>query len=117
MLLLRENVILTRKDLELCRYNEIFSRYNDIIEWEKYYVCGSITSPYSVNVFPTPIIRINCTSSFKKHNLYFSLSLLPLLACTYLNKAWDLVFRALPLSVCLVKINRFMYSPIVSRFG
>ncbi len=50
--------------------------------------------------------------------LHFSLlSLLPLLACTYLNNAWDLVLGALPLSVCLFKINRFMYSPIVSRFG
>ncbi len=26
------------------------------------------------------------------------------------------MLRALPLSVCLFKINRFMYSPIVSRF-
>ncbi len=57
----------------------------------------------------------------KKHfqNLQLSLylSLLPLLACTYLNNAWDLVLLALPLYVCLFKINRFMYSPIVSRFG
>ncbi len=45
------------------------------------------------------------------------LSLLPLLACTYLNNAWDLVLLALPLYVCLFKINHFMYSPIVSRFG
>ncbi len=45
------------------------------------------------------------------------LSLLPLLACTYLNNARDLVLWALPLSFCLYKINRFMYSPIVSRFG
>ncbi len=29
----------------------------------------------------------------------------------------DLVLLALPLYVCLFKINRFMYSPIVSRFG
>ncbi len=29
----------------------------------------------------------------------------------------DLVLRALPLSVCLSKMNRFMYSPIVSSFG
>ncbi len=49
--------------------------------------------------------------------LYLHLSLLLLLACTYLNNAWDLVLGALPLSVCLFKINRFMYSPIVSRFG
>ncbi len=40
------------------------------------------------------------------------LSLLLLLACTYVNNAWDLVLRALPLSVCLFKINHFMYSPI-----
>ncbi len=30
-----------------------------------------------------------------------------LLACTYLNNAWDLVLRALLLSVCLFKINCF----------
>ncbi len=54
----------------------------------------------------------------KKKTLYLSLYLfLPLLACTYLNNALDLVLRALPLSDCLFKINRFMYSPIVSRFG
>ncbi len=60
----------------------------------------------------------------KKKNFHFSKSssfslssLLPLLACTYLNNAWDLVLLALPLYVCLFKINRFMYSPIVSRFG
>ncbi len=50
-------------------------------------------------------------------NFYLYLSLLHLLACTYLNNAWDLVLRALPLSVCLFKMNRFMYSPFVSRFG
>ncbi len=48
------------------------------------------------------------------HPLYL---LFFLLACTYLNNAWNLVLRALPLSVCLSKMNRFMYSPIVSRFG
>ncbi len=53
----------------------------------------------------------------KKKNLSLYLSLLPLLACTYLNNDWDLVLRALPLSDCLFKMNRFMYSPIVSRFG
>ncbi len=41
----------------------------------------------------------------------------PLLACTYLNNAWDLVLQALPLSDCLFKMNRCMYFPIVSRFG
>ncbi len=52
----------------------------------------------------------------KKKSLCLSLYVfLPLLACTYLNNAWDL--QALPLSVCLFKLNRFMYSPIVSRFG
>ncbi len=54
----------------------------------------------------------------KLQNLSLSLYLfLPLLACTYLNNAWDLVLRALPLSVCLFKMNHFMYSPIESRFG
>ncbi len=43
--------------------------------------------------------------------------LLPLLAPTYLNNVWDLVLLALPLYVCLFKMNRFMYSPIVSRIG
>ncbi len=53
----------------------------------------------------------------KNRNLSLYLSLLPLLACTYLNNDWDLMLRALPLSDCLFKMNRFMYSPIVSRFG
>ncbi len=35
----------------------------------------------------------------------------------YLNNAWDLVLRAHLLSVCLFKMNHFMYSPIISRFG
>ncbi len=52
-----------------------------------------------------------------KKNLSLYLSLLLLLACTYLNNVWDFVLRAHPLSVCLFKINRFMYSPIVIRFG
>ncbi len=30
------------------RYNEKRSRYNDIIEWKKYYMDGSITSPYGM---------------------------------------------------------------------
>ncbi len=53
----------------------------------------------------------------KTKNLSLDLSLLPLLACTYFNNAWDLVLRALPLSVCFFKMNRFMHSPIVRRFG
>ncbi len=56
-------------------------------------------------------------SLFQNLHLSLYLSLLPLLACTYLNNAWDFVLLALPLYVCLFKINRFMYSPIVSRFG
>ncbi len=46
-----------------------------------------------------------------------SLSLIPLLARTFLNNVWDLASQALSLSVCLFKMHRFMYSPIVSRFG
>ncbi len=42
--------------------------------------------------------------------IFLCLTLLPLLACTYLNNAWDLVLRALPLSVCLFKMNRFVFS-------
>ncbi len=55
----------------------------------------------------------------KKVSLFqnLHLSLLPLLAYTYLNNAWDLLLRALPLSVCLFKMNCFMYSPIVYGFG
>ncbi len=58
-------------------------------------------------------LTLDYTSLYTKYDysLFLYLSLLPLLACTYLNNAWDLVLRALPLSVCLVKINRFMYSP------
>ncbi len=51
----------------------------------------------------------------KKHlskSSSFSLYLLLLLACAYLNNVWDLVLWALPLSVYLFKMNRFMYSPI-----
>ncbi len=51
---------------------------------------------------------------FQNLHLSLYLSLLPLLACTYLNNAWDLVLLALPLYVCLFKMNRFMYSPIVA---
>ncbi len=72
-------------------------------------------------IFPPPSGTLNpCQSSsnnWKLLLLFLYLSLLPLLAFIYLNNAWDLLFRALPLSVCLFKINRFMYSPIVSLFG
>ncbi len=98
----------------------------------------SFTIPGWWNDLPTPIRNAGSLSMFKQQlkthlfqhyltssffhffqNLHLSLylSLLPLLACIYLNNAWYLVLRALPLSVCLFKINRFMYSPIVSRFG
>ncbi len=61
--------------------------------------------------------KIKKNKQFQNLQLSLYLSLLPLLACTYLNNAWDLVLLALPLYVCLFKINRFMYSPIISRFG
>ncbi len=94
----------------------------------------SFTVPGRWNDLPTPIRSAGSLSIFKqqlKTNLFqhyltslFSisssslyLSLLLLLACIYLNNVWDLVLRALPLSVCLFKINCFMYSPLVSRFG
>ncbi len=54
----------------------------------------------------------NWTFTFSNLHLSLYLSLLPLLACTYLNNAWDLVLLALPLYVCLFKINRFMYSQL-----
>ncbi len=63
------------------------------------------------------ILNLFLKKKKKKKNISLYLSLLPLLACTYLNNDWELVLRALPLSDCLFKMNRFMYSPIVSRFG
>ncbi len=87
----------------------------------------SFTIPGWWNDLPTPIRTAGSLSIFKqqlkthlfRHYLTSSyLYLFPLLlTCTYLNNAWDLVLRALLLSVCLFKMNRFMYSPIVSRFG
>ncbi len=100
----------------------------------------SFSVPGWWNDLPTPIRTAGSLSIFKQQlkthlfqlylnlskkkimislfqNLHLSLSLLPLLACTYLSNAWDLVLWALRRSVCLFKINRFMYSPIVSRFG
>ncbi len=100
----------------------------------------SFTVPGRWNDLPTPIRNTGSLSIFKQQlkthlfqldyikkkkkkkiwdlslfqNLHLSLylSLLPLLACTYLNNAWDLVLLALPLYVCLFKINRFMYSQL-----
>ncbi len=57
------------------------------------------------------LISFNSTWLHPKKKKRNSLSLclfLLLLACTYLNNAWDLVLLALPLSVCLFEINRFM---------
>ncbi len=92
--------------------------------------CGIISHPYPECWIPVNLQATTENSSLsalldfilnlkkkKTLNLSFYLSLLPLLACTYLNNDWDLVLRALPLSDCLFKMNRFMYSPIVSRFG
>ncbi len=47
------------------------------------------------------IIKNKNKSLFQNLHLSLYLSLLPLLACTYLNNAWDLVLLAHPLSVCL----------------
>ncbi len=69
----------------------------------------------SLSTLPDFILNLKKTKQ-KKPCLSLYL-LLPFLACTYLNNAWDMVWRALPVSVCLSKMNRFMYSPIVSRFG
>ncbi len=100
----------------------------------------SFTVPGRWNDLPTPIRNAGSLSIFKQQlkthlfqlylttlkkkkklfelslfqNLHLSLylSLVPLLACTYLNNAWDMVLLALPLYVCLFKINRFMYSQL-----
>ncbi len=86
--------------------------------------CQSSSNNFKLISFNTTWLHLKKKKYNKKDtikklflNLHLYLSLLPLLACTYLNNAWDLVLRALPLSVCLFKINRFMYSPIVSHFG
>ncbi len=93
----------------------------------------SFTVPGRWNAFPIHIWNAGSLSIFKqqlkkcisfnttwlhqkKKKNYLYLSLLLLLACTYLHNVWDLVLWALPLSVCLFKMNRFMYSPIVSHF-
>ncbi len=57
--LTRKGVVLTRKDVvfnekrsryneKRCCFNEKRCCYNDIIEWKKYYVCGSNASPYLI---------------------------------------------------------------------
>ncbi len=93
----------------------------------------SFTTPGWLNYFPTPVrnarspVNLQATTENeflstlldfiinKKNCLSLYLFLL-LLAYTYLNNAWDLVLLALPLSVCLFKMDHFMYSPNVSRF-
>ncbi len=93
--------------------------------WKSLSRTFSFTVPGWWNDLPTPIRNAGSLSIFKQQlktcktcqiNIFY-LSLLPLLACIYLNNAWDLVLRALPQFACLFKINRFMYSPIVSHFG
>ncbi len=88
----------------------------------------SFTTPGWWNDLPTPIRTAGSLSIFKqqlklsfdttwlhpklKKEIYKYIYLhlfLPLLACTYLNNAWDLVLRALPLSVCLFKINHYVF--------
>ncbi len=88
----------------ICEWGKLSSFKKDNKTWE------------SLSTLLDFIIKKN-PSLFLYLHLSLYLSLLPLLACIYLNNAWDLVLWALPLSVCLFKINRFMYSPIVSRFG
>ncbi len=78
--------------------------------------CQPSRNNWKLTSFDTTWLHPKKTTTIKLH-LSLYISLLPLLACIYLNNAWDLVLRALPLSVCLFKMNRFMYSPIVSRFG
>ncbi len=79
--------------------------------------CQSSSNNRKLISFGTTWLLPKLVLKKKKKKLSLYLSLLPLLACTYLNNDWDLVLRALPLSDCLFKMNRFMYSPIVSRFG
>ncbi len=69
--------------------------------------CQSSSNNWKLISFNTTWLhhkKIN-PSLFLYLHLSLYLSLLPLLACTYLNNAWDLVLLALPLFVCLFKIN------------
>ncbi len=78
--------------------------------------CQSSSNNWKLISFNTTCLHPTHKKKKKKLNLSLYLSLLPLLACTYLNNAWDFVLGVLPLSDCLFKMNHFMYSPIVSRF-
>ncbi len=69
---------------------------------------SGLLDPYQSSSNNWKLISFNTTwlhHTFFFFNLSLSqnlhLSLLPLLACTYLNNAWDLVLQALSLSVCL----------------
>ncbi len=78
MSLLREKyVVITRKDVVLtrkrcrfnekrCRYYEKRSRYNDIIEWKKYYMDGSITSPYCYGFQFPGFLHLSITSALSR---------------------------------------------------
>ncbi len=95
----------------------------------------SFTIPGWWNDLPTPIQNAGSLPNFKQQlkthlfQLYlttykkkkksssFSLSFSPSPASLYLFEQCLRLLLALPLYVCLFKINRFMYSPIVSRFG
>ncbi len=68
------------------------------------------------NDLPTRIRNAESLSIFKQQlKTPFSLSFSPSLASFYLFE--QCLRLVVPLSVCLFKINRFMYSPIVSLFG
>ncbi len=60
------------------------------------------------------ILCVQFTKFILKNNLFLFSLILLCLACTYLNNGWNFVFRALPVSICLFKMNRLMYSPVVS---
>ncbi len=72
--------------------------------------CQSSSNDWKLISFETTWLHPNPPPPPKK-KLYLYLFLL-LLACTYLNNAWYLVLWTLPLSVCLFKMNRFMYSQL-----
>ncbi len=73
--------------------------------------CQSSSNNWKLISFDTLDFILN---KQQKKTLY--LSLIPLLACTYLNNAWDLVLWALLLSDCLFKMNRFFVFPICKSF-
>ncbi len=73
--------------------------------------CQSSSNNWKLISFNTTLLHLHLHKKNKLFlYLHFSLylSLLPLLACIYLNNAKDLVLGALPLSFCLFKMNRFI---------